>query len=119
MMKKVLGMVITSAIISISSMAVYAENYGFLSNSAMSYFTQEDWHIFNKTQMDALNRGKDGVKVNWKNSKSGSYGYMIPSAAPKQNGMVCRYLAFYNTANQIKGEGTYKFCKLNNQWKIY
>jgi surface antigen len=99
--------------------AAVAENYGFLSNSAMSYFTKQDWQIFNKTQEDVLNHGKNGVKVFWKNPKSGSHGYMVPSAAPSKNGMVCRYLAFFNTANLINGKGSYKFCKSNNKWMIY
>lgn len=98
---------------------VLAQNYGFLSNSAMSYFTKEDWQIFNNTQNDVLSHGKNGVKVLWKNPRSGNHGYMIPASASPQNGMTCRFISFYNTANQINGEGTYKFCKLNNTWKIY
>lgn len=101
-------------------LAAVAENYGFLANSAMSYFTREDWQIFYKTQDQVLNKGKDGVQVSWKNSASGSHGTMIPAAAPSQDGMPCRYLSFFNTANKINGEGTYKFCKSsNNKWNIY
>jgi surface antigen len=108
-----------AVIASMMSLSALAENYGFLANSAMSYFTPEDWQIFNKTQAIALNRGKNGQKIVWSNPKSGSHGYMIPSAAPGLNGMQCRNIVFYNTANRIDGEGSYKFCKVNNQWKIY
>jgi len=114
-----LKMVIVSVITLLFSFSSFAENYGFLSNSAMSYFTKEDWQIFNKVQNDVLNRGKNGVKVLWSNPKSGSHGYMIPSAAPSRGGMECRQVAFYNTANLVNGEGSYTFCKSNNQWKIY
>lgn len=117
-MRKKLKVVI-AVIASMMSLSSGAVNYGFMSNSAMSYFTQEDWQIFNKTQANALNRGKNGVKMAWSNPKSGSHGYMIPSDAPAQNGMKCRKITFYNTANQINGEGRYLFCKMNNTWKMF
>lgn len=85
----------------------------------MSYFTQEDWAIFNKAKITALNQASNGVRVNWKNPRTGAYGYFVPGKAPSYNGMQCRVLGFHNTANQIEGEGAYRFCKLNNQWKIY
>jgi len=104
----------------IFSLPVFAVNYGFLSNTAMSYFTKDDWQIFDKAQNQALNRGKNGVKVTWRNLKSGNHGYMVPASAPSQQGMSCRYLSFYNVANLIEGEATYKFCKSTNGiWKIY
>lgn len=117
-MKNNLKVIMASVIVSLLPLSCFAENYGFLSNSAMSYFTKEDWQIFNKTRDIAL-RSRDNVKVSWSNPKSGSHGYMIPSSAPSQNGMQCRYIAFFNTANLVDGEGSYKFCKSNNQWKIY
>src|SRR5689334_18265718 len=106
--------IISSIFIAMVSFTAFAENYGFLSNSAMSYFTKEDWEIFNKTQLNVLNKSKNGAKVSWKNPKSGSFGYMVPSSAARFQGMVCRNIFFVNTANQIKGEGSYKFCKSNN-----
>jgi surface antigen len=105
--------------LAVISFSAYCENYGFLSNSAMSYFTKEDWQIFNKTQQSVLDHGKAGVKTQWKNPQSGSYGYMIPSNIMRENGMICRKLTFFNNANRISGEGSYKFCKTNGKWKIY
>jgi surface antigen len=119
MMNKYFRTGLISVVVSLLPLSLQAANDAFLSNTAMSYFTQQDWVIFNKTQNNVLNRGKNGVKVTWNNPQSGSHGYMIPAAAPSQNGLVCRYLSFYNVANLIKGEGTYRFCKANNTWKIY
>jgi surface antigen len=96
-----------------------ATNMNFMSNTAMSYFTEDDWSIFNATQQKVLNSGKANVAVEWKNAKSGSHGTMTPSAESRQNGMVCRKLTVVNFAHLIKGEGAYTFCKINNEWKIY
>src|SRR5438477_11428324 len=101
--------VVIGIIACMMSLSAFAVNYGFMSNSAMSYFTQEDWQIFNRTEANVLNRGKNGVKVLWSNPRSGSHGYMIPTSAPSQNGMQCRNVTFYNTANQVNGGGIYKF----------
>ncbi|VVC75273.1 hypothetical protein AQUSIP_05610 [Aquicella siphonis] len=100
-------------------LSAWAVNQAFMSNSAMSYFTKEDWQIFNKTQANVLDKTKDGDKTSWQNPGTGAFGYMIPSDTHKENGMTCRKLFFFNTANQIQGEGTYKFCKTNNKWMIY
>src|SRR5262245_1558984 len=118
-MKDSLKSTILISFLSMIALPVFAVNYGFMSNSAMSYFTKEDWQIFNKTQAEVLNKTKDGVKVNWSNPRSGSHGYMVASGTSHQNGMTCRYLTVYNTANLINGEGTFKFCKNNGKWMIY
>src|SRR5690349_16404133 len=103
----------------ILSLPVLSSNYNFLSDTAASYFTQEDWNIFNKTQRMALNSSKTGVKIKWQNPNSGSYGYMIPGKMTRENGMTCRTITFYNTANLINGGGTNKFCKSQNKWLMY
>jgi surface antigen len=107
------------SIVFLVSSSAFAVNYGFLSNTAMSYFTKDDWSIFNKTQDYVLNHAKNGIKVSWKNPKSGNYGYMVASSAPSQNGMLCRRVAFFNVGNLIKGDGSYTFCKSHNKWMIY
>lgn len=98
---------------------VAATNMNFLSNTAMSYFTQDDWAIFNSTQQKALDSGKANVAIEWSNAQTGSHGSMTPSAESRQNGMVCRKLTVVNFAHLVKGEGVYTFCKIKNEWKIY
>lgn len=115
-LKKLSVITFLSFVMSCSSWAV---NENFLSNTAMSYFTKADWAIFNATQQKALNSPKADVRVKWSNPKSGSYGYMIPAAVTRENGLICRKVAFVNMAHLVKGEGVYKFCKVNNQWKIF
>lgn len=118
-MKTITKVCIVSLFFLLVGLSAWAVNDAFMSNSAMSYFTQEDWQIFNKTQETALDQTKDGVKVSWKNPETGAYGYMIPSDTHKENGMTCRKLYFFNMANLIEGEASFKFCKSNNKWMIY
>jgi hypothetical protein len=96
-----------------------ASNYGFLNESAVSNFTQEDTALFMAAQNTALNKTPNGLKVSWKNPKSGAYGFMIPSAAPTQNGKPCRKLLIFNNANGLSGQSTFKFCKINKTWKAF
>lgn len=116
---KMISKIVSAITLSIISLSAFCANDSFLSNTAMSYFTKEDWKLFNKAQSDALNKGKDGAKVNWSNPQSGSFGYIIPSKAANLNGLRCRTLSFHNTAHLINGAGTYRFCYSNKKWMIY
>lgn len=118
-MKHIFRVFYRFALLFVVSAATYATNVNFLSNTAMSNFTQDDWAIFNSTQQKVLNSGKANVTIEWKNPKSGSHGTMTPSAETRQNGMVCRKLTIVNVARLVKGEGVYTYCKVNNEWKIY
>jgi|HubBroStandDraft_6_1064221.scaffolds.fasta_scaffold935338_2 surface antigen len=112
-------MIIKYLCLMLLSFPAFAENYGFLNNTAMSYFTKEDWQIYNNTRMRALNNGKDGVKIQWNNPNSGSFGYIIPSNTIHKNDIVCRKLTSYTTANRISGETTVSLCKSKNKWLIH
>jgi surface antigen len=118
-MIKIIKLILTGTCLSLLSFPALSSNYNFLNDTAASYFTQEDWNIFNKTQKIALDSGKTGIKIKWQNPNSGSYGYMIPGKITRENGMMCRSITFYNTANLIHGGGTNKFCKSQNKWMIY
>jgi 17 kDa outer membrane surface antigen len=100
------------------ALTVYASNHSFLGNSAMSFFSKEDWKLSKTAQDEALNQLKDGARLAWKNPKTGSHGIFLPMHTIHANGSVCRDMQIIHSANLVNDKATYRFCKLNNQWKI-
>ncbi len=85
----------------------------------MSQFTDADAKLYMAAQNKALNTKRDGVKITWKNPESGAYGYMIPMRTIREKGILCRNLLIFNNAKGMTGQSTFKFCKINNQWKAF
>ncbi|EKD70896.1 MAG: hypothetical protein ACD_46C00341G0001 [uncultured bacterium] len=102
----------------ILSGSTIASNVSFLDYSATFYFQGQDQAMMLANAMDALNRYPDGKKASWKNPKTGTFGYAIPSNTRNQNGMRCRNLKIFNNAHNVAGEATYTFCKFGKEWKI-
>jgi hypothetical protein len=108
----------TAIIFSMISCSAYGLNHNFLSNSAMSFYSKEDWSLAKTAQDKALNQNKDGVRLIWKNPKTGSHGIFLPTHTIHANGAVCRDMQIMQSANSLHESSTYRFCKFNNQWKI-
>lgn len=100
------------------SMPAYAYNFSFFGNSAISFFTKEDWTISRSAQSKALNQTRDGVKLAWVNPGTGTHGVFLPMHTYHANGSLCRELEILHTANLVRDKAVYRFCKLHNQWKI-
>ncbi len=98
--------------------AAHALNTSFLGNSAISFYTKEDWSISKNAQIKALNQTEDGVKLAWTNPKTGSHGVFLPVHTLHANGALCRDLEIRHSANLVNEKARYRFCKLHNQWKI-
>lgn len=115
---KIFLQVVAVVLLVSGSVAAKASNFNFLSNSAMSFFTNEDWKISKSAQIKALNQIKDGVKLAWANPHTGSHGIFVPTHTFHAHGSVCRDLSIIHTANMVNEKAIYRFCKLNDQWKI-
>lgn len=102
----------------IFSALVFASNFSFFGNSAISFFSKEDWRISKSAQAIALNQTQDGVKLVWTNPKTGTHGIFLPIHTMHAHGAVCRDLEILHTANQVDDKAIYRFCKLHDQWKI-
>lgn len=111
---------VATAVLSLSAVALtaYGLNNSFLGNSAMSFFSKEDWSLSRTAQDQALEQIKDGARLAWKNPKTGSHGIFLPTHTMHANGAVCRDMQIIHSANLVNDKATYRFCKLNNQWKI-
>lgn len=104
------------ALITLLTAPVYAGNFTFLTDAPVSYFTNDDWDYYTAAQNKALHAA-DGVKITWKNPKTGAWGSFTPSNTRKENGVLCRNIKIVNNARGRTGEAVYKTCKLQNGWK--
>jgi len=117
-MKTLFNLLVMTALTGIVSVAANASSFNFFSNSAMSFFTKEDWKISKTAEVKALDHLQDGVKLAWTNPNTGSHGIFVPRHTSRANGSLCRELSIVHTANLVNEKAIYRFCKLKDQWKI-
>jgi surface antigen len=108
----------TVILLSVFIPSAWAINNHFFNHAVVSYYTKEDWKLLKNALDDALNHGKDGVKIAWNNPLTGNKGVVLPIHTTHNNGAECRDLALMYKANQLHEGVKYRFCKLNDQWKI-
>ncbi len=99
---------------------VYAIDTSYLEYSTISKFTPEDTMMMQKAYQKALEVAKDGIVVRWHNKKTGAYGYFIPSHSSTINGITCRQLRAFNSANGVVTPMTYfyRLCNVHGAWKV-
>lgn len=115
---KLFSQILVSIVICFASSYTLASNFSFFGNSAMSFFNKEDWKIARSAQVQALNQIEDGMKLAWTNPSTGSHGMFIPVHTYHARGSICREMEIMQTANMVKEKAVYRFCKMNNEWKI-
>lgn len=97
----------------------FAAYIDLLKDSPISYFTEEDQEIFNKTLKDTLNDGADGETRTWSNSNTGASGEMTALGTFDRNGLTCRTLSVINNADGLSATRKFTFCKTEpGEWKI-
>jgi len=106
-----------STVLLLSAASLNAANLDFLKNSAFAKFTKEDQALFNKAFRQALDTGKDGAVVSWKNDKTGSGGSIMPAADPKTR-KDCRSATIANFSRTSKDEGVYVLCRNGDRWML-
>jgi surface antigen len=63
---------------------------GLIGNRIGAGMDEEDRRLAYAAQMQALETGRSGVAVPWRNPDSGRYGSIVPGAAYQTNGLQCR-----------------------------
>ena len=63
---------------------------GLLGNRIGAAMDDEDRRRAYEAQMAALETGRSGAPVSWRNPDSGRYGTIVPGPAYEQRGMNCR-----------------------------
>jgi len=100
------------------SLTVYAFNFSFMENSPAFYFKGDDLKIMENSAVKALDSGKDGQKINWKNPDTSAFGYFIISGTHTQDGARCRNMKSFLSVEGVTNMTNYKFCKIKNDWRI-
>lgn len=100
------------------SSAAICSNYSFLRDSPVRYFTAKDWQLYKATANKALEHGKNGSKMSWKNPTSGNWGYFQPVNTTMKNGLKCRKLHIFDYANHREAKSTFEVCKYKEGWKV-
>ena|SRR5258706_10362794 len=119
MLMKLHSKITAAIILSIFSLTSHASNFSFFGNSAISFYTKEDWKIAKSAQITALNQIQDGVKLIWANPRTGSHGIFLPMHTyHARSGSLCRQMEILHTANRVNDKAVYRFCKMKNEWKI-
>jgi len=96
-----------------------AYNLGFLNNSPVRYFTDQDWELSTAAIRKALNETKDGDTVSWENPKTKYSGTVTPTQTETRDAVTCRRLQIVNNAKGRTGSSRYRFCqKPDGTWAV-
>ena len=101
------------------SLRAFSVSFDFLHNSPVRYFNDQDWKIFETTADTALNTLPDGKKITWQNPQTGNGGVFQPLDTVKKNGLTCRNLKIFNSAQHRTDQYVFMFCKYSGGWKLF
>jgi surface antigen len=94
--------------------------WSWLEASPVSHFTPEDKQIMRKTARDALDSGKDGIEIAWKNPQTGHSGSVMPISKIRRDDLACRKTKFTNHAEGLTSIQLHLLCKqADGTWKIF
>ena len=119
MNKVVILVSIVSLTALVSAPAIGAGQFGWLENSPVSNFTDDDWALLRQTARDMLDNGEDASKAEWSNPSTGAEGTVEVLNTYEEDGRTCRRTKFYNSAGGVTGTGLYRLCRIEDgTWKI-
>jgi surface antigen len=92
--------------------ATQAANLGFLKDSPMSYFDDEDMRLLHEAALKVLENKSSRTKERWTNPATGHSGQVEGRGAfTAQDGLACRRVRVSNSAEGVEGQATYTVCK--------
>lgn len=92
--------------------ATQAANLGFLNDSPMSYFNDEDVRLLREAALKVLENKSSRTKESWTNPATGHSGRVESRGAfTAEGGLACRRLRLSNRAKGMEGQATYTVCK--------
>lgn len=108
------------ALFLISTAPAAAQNMGFLGNSPVAYFTEEDVKIFHETGRVALDTLKPGKVTKWENPATGARGKIkVLQAFVTQDGRTCKRVGIHNQARGVEGESRMTLCRApEGRWQV-
>jgi surface antigen len=98
--------------------AAAAAGLGFLAETPLSRFDEEDLKLMNSAVEQALASAKLGAPVRWANGKTASSGEVTPQRAFDRGGRPCRDLRVVNRHRRLEASGVYTMCRDDGQWRL-
>lgn len=98
--------------LAVTGLPAHAGNLGFLKQSPISYFNDEDMRLLMETVTGVLDDKDAYAKKSWSNPASGNSGQVEGRGAFKTTaGVNCKRLRVTNHAKAIDGQATYTVCQ--------
>jgi hypothetical protein len=89
-----------------------ASNLGFLNDSPVSHFNDEDLRLQREAALKVLENKSSRTKESWKNPANGHSGKIEGLGAfTAQNSLACRRIRVFNRAEGLEGQAVYTVCK--------
>jgi surface antigen len=102
----------------VGSGAAGAAGLGFLAETPLSRFNEEDLKLMNGAVEQALASAKLGAPVRWANGKNSSSGEVTPQRAFERGGRPCRDLRVVNRHRRLEASGVYTMCREDGHWTL-
>jgi surface antigen len=93
-----------------------AAGLGFLADSPVSRFNEEDLRLMNGAVDRALASAELGMPLRWANSVTSSSGEVTPQRAFDRGGRPCRELKVVNRHRALEDSGIYVLCRDGESW---
>jgi surface antigen len=92
----------------------FAANYGFMMDTPVSKFNDQDMKLFGAAIDRALAAQEMDKPIEWSNEKTGSGGSVTPKTSDKPD---CRTLQIATHHKTMKAESERLVCKVQGKWK--
>jgi surface antigen len=96
----------------------FAAGLGFLAETPMSRFNEEDLKLMNGAVEQALASAELGAPVRWTNGRTSSSGEVTVLRAFERGGRPCRDLRVVNRHRTLEASGIYVLCRDGEGWKL-
>jgi surface antigen len=95
----------------VATTSASAANLGYLNDSPIARFTDQDMQLFKLTVNAALDDGADGEVRSWSNPDTKAGGEIKAIKSFKRGEVPCRRVEIKNVAKGRSASGQYNFCK--------
>lgn len=98
--------------VSLASTGAMAQNMGFLTNSPIASFDEQDIALMREAGKVALETLPRGESKSWSNPKSGNEGRItVAKTFTGPEGIPCKRLTVHSKARGVEGETRFNYCK--------
>lgn len=95
-----------------------AANFGFLADTPVGRFNDDDLRLMNAAIERALAAGDPRAVERWSNDKTSSSGEVATLRAFTHDGQTCRDLRVINRHRRLENSGIYTMCRAGGGWRL-